>query len=121
MRVRRIIMQLRVIAAISALVTAPAMADSVENMCLNMHKSEQVCQCAIEQLKTQLGDEDYDLYEGIGADYTANLDTGMARSDAWDGAVKKEAANLGVTYITLLKRTNTMGAAHNKAIKDCSD
>lgn len=45
----------------------------------------------------------------------------MARSDAWDAAVKKEAANLGVTYITLLKRTNTMGAAHNKAIKDCSD
>ena len=109
-----------VIAAMAALGTAPAIADSVEAMCLKMNKSEQACQCAVEQLKAQLGDEDYVLYEGIGVDYTANLGKGMARSDAWDDAVKKEAANLGVTFITLLKRTNTMGVAHNKVIKDCS-
>jgi len=113
-------MRLMVIAAMVALGTTPAMADSVQDTCLNMNKSEQVCQCAVEQLKEQLGDKDYVLYEGIGADYTANLGEGMARSDAWDAAVKKEAANLGVTFITLLKRTNTMGAAHGKAIKDCS-
>jgi hypothetical protein len=113
-------MRLMAMAAMAVLGTAPAMADSVEAMCLKMNKSEQVCQCAVEQLQAQLGDEDYALYEGIGVDYTANLGTGMARSDAWDAAVKKEAANLGVTFITLLKRTNTMGATHNKVIKDCS-
>ena len=113
-------MRLIAIAAMALLGAAPATADSVEAMCLKMNKSEQVCQCAVEQLKEQLGDEDYVLYEGIGADYTVNLGEGMARSDAWDAAVKKEAANLGVTFITLLKRTNTMGAVHNKVIKGCS-
>lgn len=113
-------MRLMVIATMAALGAAPAMAESVAAMCLKMNKSEQVCQCAVEKLQAQLGHEDYALYEGIGADYTANLGQGMARSDAWDAAVKKEAANLGVSFITLLGRTNTMGATHNKAIKDCS-
>jgi hypothetical protein len=104
----------------AALAAANAVADSVEDMCRDMKRTEQVCQCGAERLKAAVGDEDYVVYEAIGADYRTNQGNGMDRSDAWDDAVKNESVQLGVSFPTLLKRTNKLGAAHNKAIKDCS-
>jgi len=39
------------------------MADSVKDMCSDLDK---ICACAASQLKSEVGDNDYDLYEAIG-------------------------------------------------------
>ena len=113
-------MRIMSIVTVAALGAATAMADSVEDMCLDMKNTEQVCRCAAERLKAQVGEEDYALYESIGADYIVNQGAGMGRSDAWDDAVNKESGKLGVSSNSVLNRTNKLGAAHSKVIKDCS-
>ena len=73
-----------------------------------------------DQLKEDVGADEYTLYEAIGADYIANQAKGMDRGSAWDAAVKVEATKRGSTSTKILSKTNSIGRAHNKAIKSCS-
>ena len=93
-----------------------AMADSVVDMCRN---SDKICACASDLLKSDIGDDDYALYETIGAAYIANQAKGWIEGDAWDAAVKVEATRRGSTSTKILSKTNSIGRAHNKAIKSC--
>jgi len=95
-----------------------AMADSVVDMC---SKSDKICTCAASQLKEGVGVDDYALYEAIGTAYIANQAKGMNRGDAWDAAVKVEATKRGTTSTKILSNTNSIGRAHNKAIKSCKN
>lgn len=56
-----------------------AMADSVVDMC---SKSDTICGCVAGKLKSAVGDDDYNLYETIGAAYIANKTKGMGMGDA---------------------------------------
>ena len=93
-----------------------AMADSVEDMCSG---SDKVCACAASKLKSEIGDDDYGLYEAIGTAYIANKAKGMGLGDAWDAAVKAEASKRGDGFTKTLSKTNSIGSAHSKAIKSC--
>ena len=93
-----------------------AMADSVVDMCRD---SDKICACASDLLKSDIGDDDYALYETIGAAYIANQAKGMNMGDAWDAAVKVEATRRGTTSTKILNKTNSIGRAHNNAIKAC--
>ena len=93
-----------------------AMADSVVNMC---SKSDKICACAANKLKSEVGSDDYDLYETIGAVYITNKAKSMGPGDAWDAAVKAEAGKRGSTFTQTLSTTNSIGNAHRKAIKSC--
>jgi hypothetical protein len=95
-----------------------AMADSVEDMCTD---SDKICACAAKQLKSEVGADDYGLYETIGAAYIANKAKGMALGDAWDAAVKAEAGKRGDGFTKTLTKTNSIGSTHRKAIKACKD
>lgn len=101
-----------------ALGVSSATADSVEDMC---HKSNKICACAAGQLKSDVGDDDYSLYEAVGAAYLANQASGMKMEEAWDAAVRAEASRRGVGFFDILGRTNAVGKAHRKAIKACAD
>ena len=94
-----------------------ASADSVVDMC---SKSDKICACAASQLKQDVGADDYALYEAIGADYITNQAKGMDMGSAWDAAVKVEATKRGSTSTKILSKTNSIGRAHNKAIKSCN-
>jgi len=93
-----------------------AQADSVMGMCTD---SDKVCTCAADKLKSEVGADDYALYETIGTAYIANQAKGMDMGDAWDAAVKVEASKRGSTSTKILSKTNSLGRAHNKAIKSC--
>lgn len=110
-------MKKRILLVISLICTNSAIADSVVDMC---SKSDKICACAASQLKEDVGADDYTLYEAIGADYIANQAKGMDRGSAWDAAVKVEATKRGSTSTKILSKTNSIGRAHNKAIKSCS-
>jgi len=101
---------------ISALFYSCAMADSVKEMCGDSDKN---CTCAATKLRSEVGDDDYALYETIGAAYIDNQTKGMAMGDAWDAAVKAEAGKRGSTFTNILSKTNTIGNAHRKAISSC--
>lgn len=98
--------------------TASLAEDAVKKMCMEQD-SEVVCDCASEALRTQIGNEDYAIYDAIGADYLARLDAGEGRMDAWTEASRTEAANLGISGIVLMGRTNEIGNTHRAAIKEC--
>jgi hypothetical protein len=93
-----------------------ASADAVEDMC---RKSDEVCACAAKQLKSDVGDDDYELYAAVGAAYIANQASGMQAGDAWDAAVKAESGRHGLGFTDTLNRTNAIGKAHRKAMKAC--
>ncbi len=109
-------MKKTIILVISIFCINSAIADSVVDMC---SKSDKICACAADLLKSQVGDDDYVLYETIGVAYIANQAKGMKRGDAWDAAVKVEATKRGSTSTKILSKTNSIGRAHNKAIKSC--
>jgi hypothetical protein len=94
-----------------------ATADSVEDMC---HKSSEECACAAKQLKSEVGDDDYALYEAVGAAYIANQASGMGMGEAWDAAVKAESSQRGWRFREALSKTNAIGKAHRKAIEACA-
>ncbi len=94
-----------------------AMADSVKDMC---GESDKICTCAATKLKSDVGDEDYSLYEVIGAAYIANQAKGMGIGDAWDASVKAEASKRGSSFTKILNKTNSIGSAHRKAITSCT-
>lgn len=93
-----------------------AAADSVDDMC---DMSDKICACATSKLKSEVSDEDYALYQAIGAAYISNQSQGMAMGDAWDAAVKAEAGKRGSTFTKILSKTNSIGNAHRKAIASC--
>lgn len=104
-------------AAIVLFGISSVMADSVEDMCSGSDKN---CTCAAKQLKSDVGDDDYGLYETIGAAYIANKSAGMEMGDAWDAAVKAESKKRGASFVDTLNRTNAIGNTHRKAIKACA-
>ncbi|HEC27855.1 MAG TPA: hypothetical protein ENI67_10705 [Gammaproteobacteria bacterium] len=110
-------MQKRLFIVIAVFSTSSALADSVKDMCLGPDK---VCTCAASKLKSEIGDEDYVLYEAIGTSYIANKSKGMSMEDAWDAAVKAEASKRGAGFIKTLNKTNSFGSELNNAIISCS-
>jgi hypothetical protein len=110
-------MKIKMIILITLLFFGSARADSVEDMCSD---SDKICACAASQLKSEVGDDDYNLYQAIGAAYIANQAQGMGMGDAWDAAVKAEANKRGSGFTKILSRTNSIGNAHRKAIESCT-
>jgi hypothetical protein len=107
------------ILAIACITPAATLADdAVMAMCME-RDSELVCACASEALRTKIGDEDYAIYATIGEDYLARLEAGESRVDAWMEASRTEAANRGISAVTLMGRTNEIGNTHRAAIKEC--
>jgi predicted RNA polymerase sigma factor len=94
-------------------------ADSVLGMCVGLGTPE-ACECAAEALREEIGDADYALYEGVGADYLARMAGGEGRASAWTSAVETAAAAIGQSRTTLMTRTNEIGSTHSAAIKACS-
>ncbi|WP_424929917.1 hypothetical protein [Amaricoccus tamworthensis] len=94
-----------------------ALADGVSDMCRE-RDDEAVCACASERLLAEVGDEDYGLYEAIGATYMTRMAAGEGRSEAWTAASQEVAAARGIEGSTI-SRTNDIGRAHRDAIKAC--
>lgn len=106
---------------VAAITTADsAVADAVDGMCIDSNELEKVCACASKQLRESVGEEEYALYEAVGAAYMANQASGMGMGDAWDAAVKAESSRQGKDPIKILSKTNALGQAHNKAMKQCA-
>ena len=99
------------------LFAASAYADSVNDMC---KKADEVCACAASQLKKDIGNDSYELYEAVGAAYIAKQSKGMKMGDAWDAAVKTEANKRGTGFTQILSQTNAIGKTHRNAIKGCA-
>ena len=94
--------------------------DAVTGMCLASKKSADVCACAAQKLRQEVGAEDYALYEAVGADYLDAKGRGVGMSEAWDSAVKAAAAARGAAFVTTLNKTNKLGKSHRKAMKACA-
>ena len=103
---------------VMALVTTSAIADSVKDMC---KKSSEICACAARQLKSDVGADDYRLYEAVGSAYIANQTEGMNMGDAWDAAVKAESNQRGSGFSETLSKTNAIGKTHRKAMRACAE
>ena len=116
-RLRRVGLSICILMAMMSLGINHAMADSVIDMC---KKKADVCACAAKQLKADIGDEKYMLYEAIGMKYIANKKNGMGMGDAWDAAVRDEAGKRGKSFVETLNQTNEIGKTHRKAMKGCS-
>jgi hypothetical protein len=93
--------------------------DSVIGMCAGLATPD-ACDCAATALRQEIGDEDYALYEGIGADYLARMAGGEGRASAWTNAAEAAAARVGQSRTDLMTRTNEIGSAHSAAIKACN-
>ena len=118
--VRRLAVKLSSVTIVAgvALITGSAIADSVEDMC---RKSSEICACAAKQLKSEVGEGDYGLYEAVGTAYLANQTAGMSLGDAWDAAVKAVANQRGSGFVATLSKTNAIGKTHRKAMKACAE
>ena len=118
--VRRLAVKLNSVTIVfgAALITGSAIADSVEDMC---SKSSETCACAAKQLKSEVGENDYGLYEAVGIAYIANQSAGMGLGDAWDAAVKAVSNERGSGFVATLSKTNAIGKTHRKAIKACAE
>lgn len=92
--------------------------DAITAMCLE-RDDEGVCSCASTALLSQIGQEDYTIYESIGQNYLARMASGESRVDAWMAASRTAATNLGISGVTLMGRTNEIGNIHRSAIKKC--
>lgn len=91
---------------------------AVTAMCME-RETEEVCTCASEALRTEIGPEDYAIYAAIGEDYLARMENGEGRVDAWMAAVRAEAERRGIGSVALMGRTNEIGNSHRAAIKSC--
>jgi len=91
-------------------------ADAVHDMCADPDK---VCKCAASQLKAEVGEQDYVLYEAISAAYLSNKNGGMNMVEAWDAAIKAESERQTKSFVDTLKRTNKIGSTHREAITTC--
>jgi len=104
-----------------SLFTANAFADAVHDMCTDRSNTDKVCACAASQLKTEVGDKDYALYQTIGAAWLSKQSNGMGHIEAWDAAIKAESDRRGVSTTDTLSKTNKIGRAYGKAIKTCKN
>jgi hypothetical protein len=104
-------------AVVMIISSSSANADSVEDMC---KESTEICACSAKQLQSEVGENDYALYEAVGAAYLANQASGMKMGDAWDAAVDAESGPRGLGFSEALTKTNAIGKAHRKAIKACA-
>ncbi len=99
---------------LGAAAAAPALAqdgdDGVVAMCLARGESPQVCGCASEALKGELGGR-YGQLERVGAAFAEKVAGGMAVSPAWGAAL--DAAGLGRI------QAGPLGAAEAAAIEGC--
>ena len=104
---------------ILSIIPAAALAeDAITAMCTE-RDDEGVCSCASTALLSQIGQEDYALYEAIGEDYLARMASGESRVDAWMAASRTAATNRGISSVVLMGRTNEIGKTHRTAIKEC--
>jgi hypothetical protein len=94
-----------------------AATDSVVSMC---KKTDDICKCAAEKLKADIGSDNYALYDAVGAEYLNNKSSGMGMGDAWDAAVKSVSQERGAGFVATMNETNEIGKAHRKAIKSCA-
>ncbi len=107
-----------IVAFFPAAAFAQAEGDSVFGMCAEQATTE-VCQCAADDLRAEIGDDDYALYEAIGADYLTRMKSGDPRSDAWTAAVEAASSGSGMSSTEMLTRTNKFGSAHRTAMIQC--
>jgi len=105
------------VGVVMIIIAGSANADPVEGMC---KESSEICACSAKQLKSEIGGDDYELYEAVGAAYIANQASGMNMGDAWDDAVEAESGPRGMGFSEALAKTNAIGKAHRKAIKACA-
>ncbi len=103
---------------ISIMPAAALAEDAITAMCMERDE-EAVCSCASKALLSQIGQEDYALYDSIGEDYLARMASGESRVDAWTTASRTAATNRGISSVTLMGRTNEIGKTHRTAIKKC--
>lgn len=108
-----------IIAIAVGIFSGTAFADAVHGMCSDRDNTDKVCACAATQLKTEVSDEDYALYQTIAADWLKNQSDGMDHVKAWDIAIKVESDRRGVSSTDTLSKTNKIGRTHGKAIKTC--
>ncbi len=119
---RRIFRSATRMVALALSCAAPALAqgpDGVTAMCLEREETAEVCDCAAQALRDQIGAEDYALYAAIGADYVARLAEGAGRVEAWTDASQAVADESGQGLTALMSQTNDIGQAYRTAIKDC--
>lgn len=100
--------------------TAAATADSVEAMCVELGRGEEVCDCAAERLRERVGDPDYALYREVGAVYRERLAEGMAMGDAWHAGVRAAARARGADLMRINRRVKAVGRAHRNAMGACA-
>ena len=93
--------------------------DGVAAMCAEL-ASPDACACASEALLSEIGPQDFDLYDTIGGDYVERMARGESRVDAWNAASATAAAEAGIAPRALMSRTNEIGAAHRAAIDTCT-
>ncbi len=94
--------------------------DGVAAMCAELAPPE-ACACASEALLAEIGTEDFQLYDAIGADYVERMARGEERAAAWDAASATVAAGAGITPRELLPRTNKIGRTHRAHIVACAN
>lgn len=109
-----------ILAAMTVCTAGSVYADAVDDMCLESKQTGDLCSCASARLKSDVGDADYALYEATGKAYSAKKAAGMGMGDAWDAAVKAQATQRGEGFVETLNRTNSIGKAHRRAMKDCA-
>ncbi len=102
--------------ALAGLFAGNAFADAVNDMCAD---PDEVCKCAARQLKAEVGEQGYALYEVISSAYLSNKNSGMNMVEAWDAAVKAESDRQAKSFVDTLNRTNKIGSTHRKAITAC--
>ncbi len=102
--------------ALAGLFANNAFADAVHDMCAD---PDSVCKCAANQLKAEVGERDYVLYEAISAAYLNNKNSDMNMVEAWDAAVKAESERQTKSFVDMLNRTNKIGSTHREAITAC--
>ena len=93
--------------------------EGVTALCL-YHRDAPVCACATDALAEELSNEDFALYDAIGADTMSRHEAGTAYVEAWEAASAAAAERLGISIGELRRRTNEVGRSHNAAIKACA-
>lgn len=111
---------MRPLTALMILIGLPAGAGEMAETCMIRDQLDAAtCDCIEQGLRAELGPEDFATYLRVSGDYFDGLDAGLPRAEAWDNAVKAEAAAQGIRFATLLTRTNQIGRLHADAIKSC--
>lgn len=95
-----------------------ASADPVTDVCLAYNVAN-VCECATETLKSEIGANDFDFYSAATATALERQVAGDSLVDAWDKATKEYASAANLSNTEALNQINDFGSAHRDAIKSC--